>query len=155
MLGRGRVRCLDVAGERPAHARLLKPLLLVSSGAFAAWALSHVWTALGLVEAVEIAIQITQGLAKAHGAGIIHRDIKPANVMLTGDGLVKILDFGLAKLADQAAVTQTGTVVGTVAYMSPEQAAGDVVDARTDLWSLGVVVYEMLSNASGEHPLRA
>lgn len=101
---------------------------------------------LGLVEAVEIAIQITQGLAKAHGAGIIHRDIKPANVMLTADGLVKILDFGLAKLADQAAVTQTGTVVGTVAYMSPEQAAGDVVDARTDLWSLGVVVYEMLSN---------
>ncbi len=95
-------------------------------------------------EAVEIARQIAQGLAKAHEHGIVHRDIKPGNVILTTDGVAKIIDFGLAKLTG-ATVTLEGTTKGTVGYMSPEQALGKPVDHRTDLWSLGVVLYEMLS----------
>ena len=86
--------------------------------------------ALAVDEAIDIATQVGQGLAKAHAAGITHRDIKPANLMVTADGTVKILDFGLAKLAGTEGVTQTGTTVGTVAYMSPEQARGDRSDCR-------------------------
>jgi serine/threonine protein kinase len=96
-------------------------------------------------EATDIASQVAEGLSKAHDAGMIHRDIKPANIMITSDNVVKIVDFGLAKLAGQTRVTKAGMAVGTVPYMSPEQAQGDGVDHRTDIWSLGVVLYEMLT----------
>jgi len=105
-------------------------------------------------EAIDFAIQMAQGLAKVHEKGIIHRDIKPANVMITDDGVVKIVDFGLAKLAGQTRMTRAGTTMGTIAYMSPEQARGEEVDHRTDIWSLGAVLYEMLTRQlpfKGEH----
>ena len=113
---------------------------------------------LTLREALDIAIQVAAALSVAHAAGIVHRDIKPENVMLRPDGVVKVLDFGLAKLAPvgplgsdttQVAVnTDAGTVLGTAAYMSPEQARGQQVDARTDIWSLGVMLYEMVAGRS-------
>jgi serine/threonine protein kinase len=104
--------------------------------------------ALPVDQALDIAGQIARGLACAHAAGIIHRDLKPANVMLTPDGTVKILDFGLAKTRDQT-MTASGVLMGTVAYMSPEQLVGAPADARSDLWSLGVMLVEMLT---GRHP---
>jgi serine/threonine protein kinase len=98
-----------------------------------------------LKEVLEIAVQIGEGLAIAHEKGIVHRDIKSDNIKLTPRGQVKIMDFGLAKLRGVSKVTKTGSTLGTVAYMSPEQARGEEVDARTDIWSLGVVMYEMLT----------
>src|SRR5260370_22816278 len=96
-------------------------------------------------EAVEMATQILEALEEAHEKGVIHRDIKSANIMVTDKGQAKVMDFGLAKLRGETLHTLEGTTLGTAAYMSPEQARGDAVDQRTDLWSLGVVLYEMLS----------
>ncbi|HEV7377824.1 MAG TPA: protein kinase [Pyrinomonadaceae bacterium] len=121
--------------------------------------LSH--TRMKLHDALDIAVQVTRAIAAAHAAGIVHRDIKTENIMISRDGYVKVLDFGLAKLMsnppenpDPAAATVTsahtdpGVVMGTVSYMSPEQARGLPTDARTDLWSLGVVLYEMVSGTT-------
>jgi serine/threonine protein kinase/tetratricopeptide (TPR) repeat protein len=100
---------------------------------------------LEIEEAVRIAAQVAEGLRAAHEKGIIHRDIKPANIMLAGTGLVKIMDFGLAKMEWGADVTKVPSLIGTVAYMSPEQAQSEKIDARADIWSLGCVLYEMLA----------
>jgi len=108
---------------------------------------------LKLDEALGIAVQVAEGLQAAHEKQITHRDIKPANIMLTSKGQAKIMDFGLAKLAGQKTrLTKTGMTVGTVAYMSPEQARGEDVDYRTDIWALGAVLYEMIT---GQLPFRA
>src|SRR5437870_7037334 len=119
-------------------------------------------------EAVDVAIQVASALAAAHEAGIVHRDINPGNIMLRRDGYVKVLDFGIAKLAEQEAPpampkdealllveTNLGSILGTVPYMSPEQARGAPVDKGTDIWSLGAVLYEMVAGRvpfTGETP---
>jgi len=117
---------------------------------------------LPLAEVTGYSMQIASALAAAHAAGIVHRDIKPANVIVTAESQIKVLDFGLAKLTERApgredetltneAVTEAGTVMGTVAYMSPEQASARPLDSRTDIFSLGVILYQLLS---GQRPFR-
>jgi CheY-like chemotaxis protein len=110
---------------------------------------------LSIAAALEIARRIVAGLAAAHQAGVVHRDLKPGNIMLLPEGGVKILDFGLAKVRDQN-VTGSGRVLGTAAYMAPEQIRGGPVDGRADLWALGVLMYEMLTGRQpfrGEHEI--
>src|SRR5580658_1992466 len=119
--------------------------------------------AIAVRKTLDYALQIAHGLAAAHEKGIIHRDLKPENLFLTKDGRVKILDFGLAKLtqsdsADQSSqptmmihATEFGTVLGTAGYMSPEQARGVAVDARSDVFSFGTILYEMLSGKRAFH----
>jgi tetratricopeptide (TPR) repeat protein len=102
-------------------------------------------------QAVNITIQMAQGLAEAHAHHVVHRDIKPSNVILTSQGVAKIVDFGLARVVSSATLTQSGGITGTIAYMSPEQAVGKRVDQRTDIWSLGVVLAEMLT---GQNPFQ-
>jgi formylglycine-generating enzyme required for sulfatase activity/dienelactone hydrolase len=109
-------------------------------------------------DAIRIGRQIAQGLARAHERGIVHRDVKPANIFITTDGTAKVLDFGVARLLDEThtQMTRAGTTIGTVNYMAPEQARGEEVDRRADVWALGVILHEMLTGAptfGGDHPM--
>jgi len=99
---------------------------------------------IGISEALDICIQAARGLAEAHRQGILHRDVKSANLMLASDGVVKVVDFGLARVLGRTRLTSPGTRMGTPFYMSPEQTLGEDVDRRSDIWSLGVVLYQIV-----------
>lgn len=103
-------------------------------------------------EAVELAVQACHGLSHAHAAGLVHRDVKPHNLLLRNDGTLKVADFGIARAAEATALTQVGTVLGTAAYLAPEQAAGEEVTAATDVYALGAVVYELLTGRPPYEP---
>jgi serine/threonine-protein kinase len=105
------------------------------------------WGTLTGAQAIDIAAAVADGLAHAHERGVVHRDIKPGNIMLLKDGRVKLMDFGIARLSENAVKTQTGTLLGSPQYMSPEQIGGQGMDHRSDIFSLGVVLYEMLTGA--------
>ena len=141
------------------HNRL--PLLVGGSGQYV-WAVLEGWQVprvapdlelrrsleekeASLGEILDMAVQIAEGLNAAHAKDVVHRDIKPANIMLTSSGTVKIMDFGLAKLKGATKLTKTGTTMGTLPYMSPEQAGGRDVDGRSDIFSLGAMLYEMIT----------
>ncbi len=100
---------------------------------------------LPVAQAVDIAVQSCQGLEYAHRHGVIHRDVKPGNLILNPDGVVKLVDFGIAKAAEDTGITQIGSVVGTAAYLSPERAQGEEATASADVYSLGVVLYQLLA----------
>jgi serine/threonine-protein kinase len=109
---------------------------------------------LSIADAIDIAAQIADGLSAAHAQAVVHRDVKPGNVMLTDEG-VKILDFGLARFLDSSQITAAGSLLGTASYMSPEQIHCEPADPRSDVWSLGILLYEMLTGAppfTGSHP---
>lgn len=103
---------------------------------------------LSLEQALSVALQMAEALAYAHAQGIVHRDIKPSNVMVDSRGKVKLADFGIAAATDEISVTATGQIIGTPEYMSPEQARGEAMDGRSDLYSLGIVLYEMLTGTT-------
>ena len=107
---------------------------------------------LALMKTLDIAFQIAKALECAHKNNIIHRDIKPDNILITEDNIVKVTDFGIAKVADSVTVTNSNKIIGTVHYFSPEQAKGNFVDCRTDIYSLGIVMYEMVT---GQVPYNA
>src|SRR4051794_14634866 len=110
--------------------------------------LSHLLRSRGKLpasEAADIVAQVCEGLGAAHAEGVIHRDLKPSNIMIGSSGRVCVMDFGLARTSGDAGLTQTGALLGTVEYMSPEQARGDKLDPRTDIYSLGLIFYEMLT----------
>ena len=154
-------------------ARITQPITLPSVGLIEGETLRQrlVRGGMELSEAVNIAIQVASALSAAHETGIVHRDVKPENIMLRPDGYVKVLDFGIAKLAEQEVPvtiptnealllveTNLGSILGTVRYMSPEQARGAPVDQGTDIWSFGVVLYEMVTGHApftGETPAEA
>src|SRR4029077_13543327 len=110
--------------------------------------LIHEKEKLSTEEAVPIVLQITAALDAAHTAGVAHRDLKPQNVMVDKDGRVYVMDFGIARSLEAPGMTQTGALMGTPEYMSPEQAKGEKVDARSDLFALGIIFYEMLTGIS-------
>src|SRR4051794_12512832 len=103
-------------------------------------------------EVVEIMQHVCRALAAAHAEGVVHRDLKPQNIMRDAQGRILVMDFGLARTADSSSMTQTGAIVGTFHYMSPEQALGKELDARSDLFTLGIIIYELLT---GKSPYKA
>jgi eukaryotic-like serine/threonine-protein kinase len=107
---------------------------------------------LPIKDVINYSIQIASGLQKAHEKGIVHRDLKPANIFITNDNQIKIIDFGLARVAERSLLTKSNTTLGTVPYMSPEQAQGSNVDHRTDVWALGVIMYELIT---GQRPFKS